>query len=71
VLQETNRERAREELRLSTERYQLGAGTFLELLDSQTLTALAETDYIDAIFGFHLSMAALEAAVGRTLDFQQ
>jgi hypothetical protein len=44
---------------------------FLELLDSQTLTALAETDYIDAIFGFHLSMAALEAAVGRTLDFQQ
>ena len=70
MLQVTNRERAREELRLSTERYQLGAGTFLELLDSQTLTALAETDYIDAVFGFHLSLAALDAAVGRSLDLQ-
>jgi outer membrane protein len=70
VVQGDNRERAREALRLATERYQLGAGTFLELLDSQTLTTLAEVDYIDAIFGFHLSMAALEAAVGHALDLQ-
>jgi outer membrane protein len=68
VLQEENVATAREELRLSQERYQLGAGTFLELLDSQTLAAQAEVDRINAIFSFHLSLAALEAAAGRTLD---
>ncbi len=67
-LQEENTARAREEMRLAQERYQLGAGTFLELLDSQTLTAQAEVDQIEAVFGFHQSLAALEAAVGRPLQ---
>ncbi len=66
-LQRENTERAREELRLSQERYQLGAGTFLELLDSQTLAAQAEVDQIEAIFQFHQALAALEAAVGHSL----
>ena len=66
-LQEENTERAREELRLARERYQLGAGTFLELLDSQTLAAQAEVDQIEALFGFHQTLAALEAAVGRSV----
>lgn len=68
-LQAENTERAREELRLAQERYQLGAGTFLELLDSQTLAAQAEVDQIEAGFGFHQSLTALEAAVGRSLEF--
>lgn len=68
LLQEENTEQAGEELRLAQERYQLGAGTFLELLDSQTLAAQAEVDQIDAGFAFHQSLAALEAAVGRPLD---
>jgi len=67
-LQRENTERAREELRLAQERYQLGAGTFLELLDSQTLAAQAEVDQIEALFQFHQSLAALEAAVGRELE---
>lgn len=67
ALQGRNRERAQEELRLSQERYRLGAGTFLELLDSQTLAAQAEVDYINAVYAFHNSLAALEAAVGRRL----
>lgn len=66
-LQSTNRDRALEELRLSQERYRLGAGTFLELLDSQTLASQAELDYINAVYTFHNSIAALEAAVGRRL----
>ncbi|UCC73071.1 MAG: TolC family protein [Gemmatimonadota bacterium] len=68
LLQEENTATAREEMRLAQERYQLGAGTFLELLDSQTLTAQAEVDQIEAVFSFHQSLTALEAAVGRPLD---
>jgi outer membrane protein len=67
LLQRENTERAREELRLARERYQLGAGTFLELLDSQTLSAQAEVDQIEAVFGFHQALASLEAAVGRPI----
>jgi outer membrane protein TolC len=70
VLQQENTALAAEELRLARERYQLGAGTFLELLDSQTLAAQAEVDQINAVFAFHQSIAALEAAVGRSLDLR-
>jgi len=68
LLQRENTAQAREEMRLAQERYQLGAGTFLELLDSQTLSAQAEVDEINASYGFHQSLAALEAAVGRPLQ---
>ncbi|MGD8700491.1 MAG: TolC family protein [Gemmatimonadales bacterium] len=68
LLQEENTRSAREELRLAQERYQLGAGTFLELLDSQTLAAQAEVDQIESVFAFHQSLASLEAAVGRPLQ---
>jgi outer membrane protein len=68
LLQEENTRTAREELRLAQERYQLGAGTFLELLDSQTLAAQAEVDQIESMFGFHQALASLEAAVGRPLQ---
>jgi len=70
LLQEENTAMAREEMRLAQERYQLGAGTFLELLDSQTLTAQAEVDQIDAVFSFYQSLTQLEAAVGRPLDLR-
>jgi outer membrane protein TolC len=68
LLQRENTAQSREGLRLATERYQLGAGTFLELLDSQTLTQQAEVDEIDSVFMFHQSLVALEQAVGRSLD---
>ncbi len=70
ILQRENTARAREELRLAQERYQLGAGTFLELLDSQTLAAQAEVDQINALYSFHQSLVALEAAVGRQLELR-
>ena len=66
-LQRANRERAREELRLAQERFRLGAGTFLELLDSQALASQAEVQYIEAVYAFHSALAALEAAIGRPL----
>lgn len=66
-IQGTNREAAQEQLRLATERYRVGSGTFFELLDAQLAAQRAEADYINAIYAYHRAVAALEAAVGRPL----
>lgn len=67
LLQETNRVAAQEQLRLATERYRVGSGTFFELLDAQLAEQRAQADHINAIYGYHRSVAALEAAVGRPM----
>lgn len=66
-IQATNRVAAQEQLRLATERYRVGSGTFFELLDAQLAAQQAEADYINAVYGYHQSIASLEAAVGRPL----
>ncbi len=66
-IQEQNRSAAREGLTLATERYRVGSGTFFELLDAQLTAQTAERDYINAVYGYHQSIATLEAAVGRPL----
>jgi outer membrane protein len=66
-LQDTNRSAAREQLQLATERYRVGSGTFFELLDAQVAGLRAENDYVNAIYDYHKSLSALEAAVGRSL----
>lgn len=66
-IQETNRVAAQEQLRLATERYRVGSGTFFELLDAQVAAQRADADYINAIYAYHQAIAALEAAVGRPL----
>jgi len=66
-IQETNRVSAQEGLRLARERYRVGSGTFFELLDAQVTAQQAEADYITAFYGYHRSLANLEAAVGREL----
>jgi outer membrane protein len=67
AIQDTSRTAAREQLQLATERYRVGSGTFFELLDAQVAGLRAETDYINAVYDYHKALAALEAAVGRTL----
>jgi outer membrane protein len=66
-LQDTNRTAAREQLQLATERYRVGSGTFFELLDAQVAALRAESDYVNATYDYHKALAALEAAVGRSL----
>jgi outer membrane protein TolC len=66
-IQERNRVAAAEQLRLATERYRVGSGTFFELLDAQVAAQRAEADYINAIYAYHRSIATLENAVGRPL----
>jgi len=67
AIQETNRQAAQEQLRLATERYRVGSGTFFELLDAQLAEQRAEADYINATYAYHRAIATLEAAVGRSL----
>ena len=66
-IQESNRVAAEEQLRLAQERYRVGSGTFIELLDAQLAALQAEADYINAIYVYHQSIATLEAEVGRPL----
>jgi len=66
-IQERNQVAASEQLRLATERYRVGSGTFFELLDAQLASQRAEADYINAIYTYHWSIATLENAVGRPL----
>ncbi len=66
-IQDTNRTAGREQLQLATERYRVGSGTFFELLDAQVQALRAESDYVNATYDYHKAVAALEAAVGRSL----
>ena len=66
-IEERNREVANEQLELAQERYRLGAGTFLELLEAQSSVAEAERDFLNARYRFHGALWALEAAVGERL----
>lgn len=66
-LQNQNAITAREALQLAEERYRVGASTFVDLITARAEFERAETDRIDALYEFHRSFAALEAAVGRTL----
>ncbi|MFQ6045978.1 MAG: TolC family protein [Gemmatimonadales bacterium] len=66
-IQESNRAAAREQLRLATERYRVGSGTSLELLDAQVAAQRAEADYVNAVYQYHQAIATLESAVGRPL----
>ena len=67
LLEERNRELADQQLRLARERYQLGAITFVELVDAQTLLAQADRDRIIAVFAYHDAVTRLEALVGSSL----
>ncbi|HEY2825646.1 MAG TPA: TolC family protein [Gemmatimonadales bacterium] len=66
-IQDTNRTAANEQLRLATERYRVGSGTFLELLQGQASQQQAEHDYANSVYQYHGAVATLEAAVGRSL----
>jgi outer membrane protein len=70
-LEERNREAADEQLRLAAERYRLGVASFLELSEAETIKARADRAYLDALYGFHEALAALERATGTRLRDQR
>ena len=67
AVQSANRDAARDQLRLAQDRYRLGAGTSLEVSDAQNAVQRAEGDYVNAVYYYHKSIVALEAAVGSPL----
>jgi len=58
---------AAEALELATQRYRVGSGSYLELLDARVAADQADTDYITAVYSYHRAIATLEQAVGHTL----
>ena len=66
-VQASSREAARDQLRLAQDRYRVGVGTALEVSDAQNAVQQAEGDYVTAVYDYHKAIAALEAAVGRSL----
>jgi outer membrane protein len=67
LLEDRNRELAEQQLNLARERYQLGAITFVELVDAQTVFVQADADRTRALFLYHDSVTTLEALVGASL----
>jgi len=68
AIQDTNRTAAQEGLKLATDRYRVGSGTFLDVVNAQVAEIKAETDYVTAVYNYHKARAALEAAVGKPLN---
>ncbi|NIP82688.1 MAG: hypothetical protein GWM90_27100, partial [Gemmatimonadetes bacterium] len=48
-------------------RYRLGAASFLELMEAETLKARADREYLLGVYAFQEALTALEAAVGQDL----
>lgn len=67
LLEDRNRLLAEQQLNLARERYQLGAITFVELVDAQTVFVNADADRTRAVFAYHDAITTLEALVGATL----
>ena len=66
-LEEMNREVANQQLRLARERYEMGSGSFLELVEAETVMASSERARVDAVYSFHQAVVDLETMVGRPL----
>ena len=66
-LEARNSELAAQQLVLARERYRVGASSFIELQEAETIKVRADRAYLASLYQFHESLAALEAAVGRSL----
>ena len=67
AVQANNKTAAEDALSLATERYRVGSGSIIELNDAAVAAEQAGVTYINAIYGYHKALAALEQAVGLSL----
>ncbi len=67
ALQRANKAASAEALELATQRYRVGSGTYLELLDARNAADQADANYVNAVSDYHKAIATLENAVGRPL----
>ena len=66
-IERRNQQYADEQLRLATERYQLGGIAFQDLVEAETVKAQADRDLLNAVYAYHDAITNLEAVVGRPL----
>ncbi|MFO7889642.1 MAG: TolC family protein [bacterium] len=57
-------ESAEEDLRLNKEKYRLGSGTMLDLLNAQVSYSQAKSDYIQSLYDYKYAIARVEKAMG-------
>jgi outer membrane protein TolC len=57
-------EQAKENLRMSDERYRAQVGTSTEVIDAATRLTSVRRNYYDALYSYNLAWAALERAMG-------
>jgi outer membrane protein TolC len=55
---------AQEDLRLAQERYRVGAGTLLDIINAQVNVTRAKTTLVQAKYDSMIAQASLEAAMG-------
>jgi outer membrane protein len=70
-LEERNRALAEDQVRLARERYRVGAASFVELLEAETMKARADRSHLLGVYAFQEALTALEAAVGQQLATPQ
>ena len=59
---------AEESLRIVQNRYEVGLATITDLLRVETARTVAQKNYLNALFDFRLSCAALELATGELAE---
>jgi outer membrane protein len=64
VLEARNRSVADDQLRLAGERYRVGAISFVDLVDAETVKAEADQAYVNSVHAYHDAVTELEAVVG-------
>ena len=68
VTQEKAVEQAKENLRITKERYQEQVAASTEVIDAQTLLTRTQNNYYNALNGYNLSKAALYRAIGSRVE---
>lgn len=61
-------EQGQENFRIATLRYRAGVGTNLDVLDAETTLTTARNNYVQALYNYNVSIAALEQATGVPLE---
>jgi outer membrane protein len=67
LLEQRNQTYADEQLRLARERYQLGAISFIDLAEAETVKARADQQRLSALYAYHDAITSLETVVGAPL----
>ena len=67
---EKGAQQARESLELAEGRYNTGVGNIIELTNAQVALTTAEANYVQALYGYQNSVAALENAIGRPVALE-